>query len=274
MNVHSDNPGKRAAERWYLVYTPIWGAVSAAVMVTGLAERMSDAAFMVYGVGLWLGALVPPYFLRAAEDRGRPAASLYHSKFQLWMFVFAFLGNYWTEYFYQILHMQYGFATTWNVNDVPLFLYFVTVAYFTTYGTLLNMAYRFLARRLDADAVWMRRLAFVGACCAVAFLETALNANPFIERLFCYDDLPFMLWFGTLMYGCWFLIAAPFWFPIDETPDTVTPWRDVAGGVLAAFMLVIVYNETMLHVVAPWFTTVEYGAVGMGNFGTSCLPAR
>jgi len=24
----STNPGKHAAERWYLVYTPIWGAMS------------------------------------------------------------------------------------------------------------------------------------------------------------------------------------------------------------------------------------------------------
>ena len=68
---------------------------------------------------------------------------------------------------------------------------------------------------------------------------TLLNANPFMTRLFCYDDLPFMLWFGTLMYGTWFVVTLPLWFPIDETPDVTTPWREVLTGALAGFMLVL-----------------------------------
>jgi cycloeucalenol cycloisomerase len=271
LRLWSDNPGKRAAERYYLLYTPIWGAVSGLVMVTGVAERMTDLQFMLYGVGLWLGVLVPPFVLRARADRGAPLRDLYHAKFQAWMLVFAFLGNYWTEYFYEILHMHYGFPTTWNLNHVPLFLYFVTVAYFTTYGTLLNLGRRALRARLATRPPWVERLAVVPLCLAVAGLETALNANPFMERLFCYDDLGFVLWFGTIMYGAWFVIALPFWFPIDEEPATRTPWREVLVGVLAAFMLVLVVNEVFKHAIAPHFTTVREGAIGLRDFGSSCL---
>src|SRR5262249_52858004 len=164
LRFESENPGKRAAERWYLLYTPVWGAVSAAVMLTGLAERWDEPSFLLYGLGLWLGVLLPPFVWRAPADRGKPALALYHAKFQAWMLLFACFGNWWSKYFYEVLHMQYGFPTPWTLNHVPLFLYFVTVAYFTTYGTLLNMGWR-AARSLLADRPpWVGRGASVPGC--------------------------------------------------------------------------------------------------------------
>jgi cycloeucalenol cycloisomerase len=273
----SENPGKRAAERWYLLYTPIWGGASALVMTTGLGVHWSrqawgDVAFFLFGLLAWLGVVVGGYLLRAPEDAGRPWYRIYHTKFQLWMFVFAFLGNYWSEYFYEVLHMQYGFETTWNLNDVPFFLYMLTVAYFSTYGTLINVFRRLVVSLLPASAPgWMRACAYVPVCFVVAGLETALNANPWMESLFCYDDLPFVLWFGTLMYGTWFVVTAPLWFPIDEGRGVDTPLRGVWVSALAGFMLVIVVNEGIRELVAPLVTEVRHGAIGLDNFGSSCL---
>src|SRR5262249_20249059 len=104
-SLFSENPGKRAAERWYLLYTPIWGAAAGVVMTTGLGVRWSqqpsgDLAFLLFGIGIWLGELLGGYAFRAPEDAARPWWRLYHTKFQIWMFVFAFLGNYFTQYFY------------------------------------------------------------------------------------------------------------------------------------------------------------------------------
>lgn len=67
----------------------------------------------------WMGVLVGGYFFRAPEDASLPWYRLYHTKVQIWMFLFAFLGNYFTEYFYEVLHMQYGFEATWNVEPRP-----------------------------------------------------------------------------------------------------------------------------------------------------------
>ena len=41
MKFFSENPGKRAAERCYLIYTPIWGTLAGLVMVAGLGVHWS-----------------------------------------------------------------------------------------------------------------------------------------------------------------------------------------------------------------------------------------
>jgi hypothetical protein len=45
----------------------------------------------------------------------------------------------------------------------------------------------------------------------------------------------------------------------------------VTGSALAGFMLVLIVNEAIRSFVAPHFTVVHRGAIGLDNFGTSCL---
>jgi hypothetical protein len=148
----------------------------------------------------------------------------------------------------------------------------MTVVYFTTYGTLINVCRRGAVACLPARApVWVRSAVVLPVCFMVAGLETGLNANPFMRGLFCYDDLRFMLWFGTFVYGLWFVVTSPLWFPIDEEPGVDTPLARVLLGALAGFMLVLIVNEVIRSAVAPHFTTVQRGAIGLDDFGTSCL---
>jgi len=246
-------------------------------MATRLGKRMSlgpwgDPFFLAQALVLWALLLAGGFAFRAPEDAGRPWWRLYHAKFQAFMFVFAFLGNWWSEYFYEILHMQYGFRTTWNLNSVPFFLYVMTVTYFTTYGTLIDVVRRRTLAALGPSAApWVRTAAWLPVCFAVAGLETLLNANPVARDLFCYEDMTLALTFGTFMYGLWFVVSAPFWFPIDEEPGVDTPYRRVLTSVLAAFMLVLIVNEGVRSFVAPLVTTVERGAKGLDRFGASCL---
>jgi hypothetical protein len=94
---------------------------------------------------------------------------------------------------------------------------------------------------------------------AVAGLETALNANPFMGSLFCFDDMALMMWFGTLSYGSCFLFTMPVWVAIDEQPGTRTPlWRVVVWTLAAVMMIVIVFEGLRHH-------------VGLGDFEGSCL---
>lgn len=268
----SRNPAKRVVERFYLAYTPVWALACAGVMLTGVAERWGDIEFMAFGVALWLPVLVVPLVWRAPEDRGKKPWRLYGFKMHACLFLLAICGNYITCYFYDVLHMHYGFATQWNIRKVPLFLYFLTVAYFSTYYVLLACGYRFLRSLLPTGAPgWMRGLMVIPVSLGVALLETLTHANPFMKRLFCYDDLPFMLWFGTIMYGTWFMITLPFWFTIDEEPGRETPWSYVLMSFLASFALILVSSELFKWVIAPHFTTVVDGAPGLRDYVGSCL---
>ncbi|MEO7327567.1 MAG: hypothetical protein ABI193_03245 [Minicystis sp.] len=270
--MESDNPGKRRAERVYLVYSPIWGAICGGVMLTGLVERWSDGPLLALGVGLWLVLLAAGFIFRAPEDRGRPFHQLYHFKHSAFMAIFAFLGNYFgTRYFYEVLDMHYGFHATLNLNDVPVFLYFLTAVYFTTYSVLQNLALR-AARRLGRRGA---ALSLVPVSLLIAAMETALNANPFMKASFCYGNLRFALWFGTLLYGAHFMIAGPLWHRVDERRGDDTPLREVLASVLAAFTLCLCADEVFTHQIAPHFTTVVAGRVGVpGKQGPSCLVER
>src|SRR4051794_40007392 len=190
MNLWSSNPGKRAAQRVYLGYTPVWGGVTGVVMLTGLVERWGDGPLLALGFGLWAALLAAGLVFRAEEDRGRPWLELYHVKLSAFMAVLSFTGNYFgTRYFYEILDMHYGFHATWNLNDVPLFLYPLTAVYFTTYSVLLDLCLRAAASSSGRG----RGAALLVSSLGLAFLETALNANPAMKSSFCYGDLGFAL---------------------------------------------------------------------------------
>jgi cycloeucalenol cycloisomerase len=271
MRIWSDNPGKRRTQQVYLAYTPVWGAACGAVMLGGLADRWGDVALLTLGVGLWVIVLAGGYVLRADEDRDLPWHRLYHAKLQAFVAVFAFIGNYFgTRYFYEVLDMHYGFRATVTLNDVPLFLYPLTAVYFTTYATLLD-----IALRASASLGLGRVPALLASSFALAGLETALNANPAMKSSFCYGSLGFALWFGTVMYGSHFVLAGPCWHRIDEAKGESTPMLDVVASVLAASMLIQGVDEVFEKAIAPRFTTVVPGRVGIpGKQGPSCLVPR
>jgi hypothetical protein len=74
------------------------------------------------------------------------------------------------------------------------------------------------------------------------------------------------------MYGLHFVIAGPLWHRIDEGRGERTPLVEVLASVLAAFTLVLCADEVFAKVIAPHFTTVVPGRVGIpGEQGPSCL---
>ncbi len=253
--------GKRAVERAWLAYTPIWGGVTGVIMLGGFAERWGDAALMTFGALLALGTIAAAF--AGVPRHAEPADRRAHARAALSMtsgvVVLAFGLNYFqTPYFFDVLHMRYGFAATWTIDRNPVFLYLVTIPYFATYAVLACVVLR-AARRAPPALRWPL---YALAPLALAFLETVLNANPFMTRLFCYDDLGLMLWFGTLSYGVSFVFALPVWLASDEHADRRWP----LGATAALMLLVVAADTVVLHGlrarVAPQVTTVVADARG------------
>ncbi len=268
----SSNPGKRATERYWLLYTPVWGAISAVVMLGGFATRWGDLECMIYGVVLAAGAVAGPLVLRAPEERELPIHRTAAFKMCLSVTGLAFGLNYsQTPFFWDVLHMHYGFGTQINIQNNPVFLYLVSVAYFSTYAALCGIAFRALRRFAEGRSRALAASAYVLAPMAMALLETVLNANPFMKSLFCYDDMSFMIWFGTLSYGVAFVYALPMWMAIDEVPGKAVSAASVVVFLLAALYADVITLDVLRYNVAPYFTEVVQGANGLRDFGTSCL---
>jgi hypothetical protein len=249
----------RTTERFWLRYTPVWAGFTGLVMVGGWAERWTDVPLLLFGLAVALPAVIGPFVVRTDDGPllRSPAVALLTSVVGL-----AVGLNYTqTPYFWDVLHMHYGFQSTWNIDHNPVFLYNVTIAYFATYCALCLAAWRWLQ---DRGAGW---LSWVLAPLAMALLETVLNANPFTTRLFCYDDMPLMLWFGTLSYGVAFVFALPMWVALSRGGWSVGAALVMCGGVLYADLLVL---DVLRYEVAPYVTTVEPDAVGLRDYDT-CL---
>lgn len=268
----AEHPGKRATERAWLLYTPVWGIAAAVVMLGGFANTWGDAALTTFCAALGGGALVYPIATRPAEERDRPWYRSTAFKMGLSVTLFALLINYsHSPFFFDVLHMHYGFDTTLNVHQTPVGLYLITIAYFSTYSALCLLTYRTVQRLTAESSRWIRWPAVASAPFAVAFLETAMNANPFMTHLFCYDDLPLTLTFGTFAYGTAFCFALPVWLAIDERPGASVGLLSVVVWVFAAVYAEELVLDVLRHHVAPFLTTVEPGAQGFRDFADSCL---
>jgi hypothetical protein len=275
-DVLSPDPRKRAVERTWLLYTPIWGTLAGIVMVGGFAERWGDLPLLLFGLVVGLAAVVLPILRRPSEDRDVPWYRSTATTMGLSVVLLAFGLNYTqTPFFWDVLHMHYGFPSTWVIDENPVFLYLLTVAYFATYAALTLMTLRGIRRAFSAHPRWAAALGFSLAPMTMAFLETAMNANPFMKRLFCYDDMTLMLSFGTVSYGVAFVYALPMWFGIDERPGAprVPPGRVVIWACAALYADAITLDLLRYHV-APHVTVVETDAHNLRDFGEGCLPAR
>ncbi len=268
----STNPGKRATERYWLLYTPVWGLITAVVMLGGFAERWGDLECLVFGFALAAGALAGPLLQKVPEEAAVPLHRRAGFKMALSVTGLAFALNYsQTPFFWDVLHMHYGFGTRINIQNNPVFLYLVSIAYFATYAALCCATFRALQRFAAGRRRVFAASAYLLAPLAMAMLETGLNANPFMKSLFCYDDLKLMLWFGTLVYGMAFVLALPMWMAIDEVPGRRVRAFSVVTWLFAAVYADVLILDFARYHIAPHFTHVVTGANGLRDFGTSCL---
>ena len=144
-------PAKRACEVWFLRYGAVWILCFAIIIVTRVYDQWGSRGYFFALGGLMAPLLLQPVLLPAATcDSGKPLLERYSFKANLWMLVFGFIGNYWyTHYFYNVLKASYTMQS-WDLNGVPIPMFFATHFYFCFYHTLSNMALRKVRATLRA----------------------------------------------------------------------------------------------------------------------------
>ena len=263
----SDDPGKAWAERFFLLYSPVWIAEVALVMTTGMLTRWGDAGFLVFSL-----ITAAPLFLVPAFYHGRVpalAATPWHRsywfKFNLWIFLFVWIGTYFlTHYFFEVLGMRYAFPTRWNLGaaligrgrDIPVFMYPLTQAYFVTYHIAMLVVLRRVHRALgDLSGRPGRRILLLLVAVVLAYLvayaETFFMASEFLADLFWYADKPRMLRWGSLFYACYFFVSLPLLAGMDEPPAQPCTLGRAALEALAAGMLVFMILDALTIIVGP-----------------------
>lgn len=274
----SADPGQAWAERFFLLYSPIWIALVAWALLSGAVLAWDDPTYLAFG--LLCGA--PPVLVPALLHRRVPALRAvpwhqsYWFKFNVWIFLFVFVGTYFlTHYFFDVLGMRYAFPTGWNGGaalvgrarpEIPLFLYPLTQAYFVTYHVVMLVVLR-RARGLlglpqpgtqdmsRRSSRILHRLALavltVAVAYGVAFAETFFMAIDAIAAYFSYADKSRMLMYGSLFYACYFLVSLPLLGRLDEPAGARTSLGQTILSSLAAGMLVFIILDVLTWIIGP-----------------------
>ena len=142
-------PSKRWSEVLYLCYSPFWIIYALLFVVPlNLYEHFGKFEYMMICCVSALPCVLLPLILPCcSEDKGKPIVQRHWFKANLWIAIFSYVGNYfWTHYFYRVLGAYYTFKS-WELNHVPICLYFMTHAYFMFYHSLSNVVIRMVVMR-------------------------------------------------------------------------------------------------------------------------------
>jgi cycloeucalenol cycloisomerase len=238
------NPAKRRHELLVLAYSPVWMAAIGAMMFTRAFSRWGDAGHLAFGVALALPLWLLPLALPAPGERALPVAARHATRFTAWIALITFVQcAFGSELFFDALGMEYHFPVTWSLRGTPLFLYFVTIAYFSTYYVVMQVALRAIRARFPsapAPVLWTVR-ALVGY--AVAFAETASMATAALAPWFLYRRPHFALLVGSAAYGTLFAVTLPLLERLDEERTGDPPLARALWDLCAANLIALLAYE-------------------------------
>lgn len=261
--IWSENPDKAWAEKWFLIYSPIWPLLFGAWTISGLHLHAGDAGNMAVTFLFSLpNILVPALFCPS------PLVwyDTYWFKFLVWIWIFSFVASYFfTEYFFDVLGMIYKFPhLSWNFDSVlvgsgtqvvPMMMYVHAWYFFITYHTCSVIFIRMIR-----TAPVLRDFGVVSTVFSVVFSAwlfawgeiygTTLEA---IEEQFAYKDMNWALTWGALCYSCYFISSFPMVFNLDETPnERWTLTKTIENSLAASMMAFILLDVVCQFVVTDW----------------------
>lgn len=257
MTVFSPNPDKAWVEKFFLLYSPVWMASMAMMMLTGWDESWGDTALLCHGALTALPVIVIPALI-ARRFTNLPWHQSYWVKANLYLFIFGFFGNYFgSEYFFDILGMVYVYPHVSTELDsalvgsgeqtVPAIMYAYTHVYFMTYHATATIALRVLRNSgLPAMAVLFPVFVFLIGY-FWAWMETKAMANPMIASNFYYEKMEAMLAYGSAIYATYFVASFPIYYFLDENADRRWTLTQTAAGGLSASMLTFFMLDFAAH---------------------------
>ncbi len=259
----AENRNKAAAERFFLIYSPVWMTLMGLVMVTGLVQSFNEWIYNLFGLFLMLPFIVVPAIMHNTIDPGHKWYESFWFKSNLYMWSFVFFGSYFgSEYFFDVLGMVYDYPMIETTNfdaallgsgeqKVPWVMYFLAHAYFMTYHTTAVV----VLRRIKTSAMPAKHILWPVMIFVIgyfwAWMETKAMANPFIEQQFYYKDMARMLAYGSIMYAFYFLASFPIYYFLDENKDhRWTVWHTFTASCTAS-LLTLYLLDFWTHWVGP-----------------------
>lgn len=275
----SSNPGKRAAEKWYLIFFLLTIPIQAFVNKKTLSyvhpnDLILIAKGVFMGVGAWGGSLL----FRAREDRGKPFYEVYGFKIGCFLCIWAMIGGYLgTDPWYEVLHGHFAFNTEFNPNGVPFFMLPMTIAVFGAYVTILGVLFRVLWRAYGLVRIpglpdfFAKAILFLPLAALMPLIETFFYTSP----NYCFDN-PIGQWFlNVFIYGSWHYAALWFFVDFDETPEQAQPWPSFIIKGFATVGILLFLMQMVSEWVAPHFTEVQHGARYVNDWSPdNCLGPR
>lgn len=240
----SPNPSKRWAEIFLLVYSPIWIAVITTCELTKVFAHWGDLGHLLFGFALALPIWLVPLVRPGAADRALPFADRHITRLNVfilgWTLVQVWFGS---DLFFDFLGMEYHFPVTWTAHRTPLFLYLVTIAYFSTYYAVMQIVWRGFRTGWPSAPLLLRVVVLCALGYAVAFAETSGMATDMMSDYFRYRDKRFTLLYGSLCYGTIFAVSLPLVYRLDEEaqPDGIRTLRSLLWDACAANTVVLMF---------------------------------
>jgi hypothetical protein len=118
-------PSKRFYENFVAVYSVVWIACFACIVVTQVYERFSPWMYIYVCGGLAMPFLLQPFLYPGPYDGQRPVVwQSYSFRANLWLAIYSFIVNYWyTHYFYSVLQAAYTMPHAIRLNNVPIAMF-------------------------------------------------------------------------------------------------------------------------------------------------------
>ncbi|EGD74228.1 hypothetical protein PTSG_06238 [Salpingoeca rosetta] len=210
-----NNPGKAFGERVFLLYAPVWITAVACVVIFGFYAQFSARDYFLFGVACGLPAWILPAIFQPKHDRTLPLTERYWFKANVWCAVFSFIGHHFlTHYFYNVLGAHYTIPRGYEINGVPMVMYFLTHVYFLLYHSLATM----LLRKIDfwsprRSLLWRGLVVFAMAYTTAILEAWSISAFPH----YVYPDAFVMYAYGSAFYAMMFLVTFPAFSTLDET---------------------------------------------------------